>query len=81
MCRQENLPSLSVRAIVVDRQGSLPTVARVQVLCRDGSWWTALTQEWPSGRPTPVQLRDIEAQLASELAQSVIGTRGVQGVL
>jgi hypothetical protein len=81
VCKPENQPAMCVRMVVVDRLNNGGSVARVQVLMRDGAFHSLMDQHWPGHRPSPGQLDDLVAAVATEIADLVVGTRGVQGII
>lgn len=81
MTKEQNLPRMDVRLVVVDRPHDHSAVCRVQTLMRDGTWHTEAHQEWPGGRPTPAQLESIVNRLSGVVSDAILSTRGVQGVM
>jgi hypothetical protein len=56
-------------------------VCEIMALDREGRDVLLKSWEWPSGAPTPAQLRDLSTFVMMDLESSIVALCGVQGVL
>lgn len=81
MLEANDLAVLHLGVTVTTRKRDLSKVARIWVHSRHGVGMTLMTQEWPSGAPTPGQVQDLLVRLSEEVSASIVTSCGIQGVL